>query len=85
MAGQSPKDAEASDQTRISIRLSPQARQAVEEIMQLGGFATIQDAVRRAISDELFLLKERKDKWKVLLEKDNKTVEIFCGLERISE
>jgi len=40
------------EDTRITIRLSPQARQAVEEIMKLGGFKTIQEAVRRAIGDE---------------------------------
>jgi hypothetical protein len=78
-AGPSLTDAGSapSEQTRISIRLSPQARQAVEEIMRLSNFETIQDAVRRAIGDELFLLKERKEGRKVLLQKDNQYREIY--------
>jgi hypothetical protein len=53
----------------ISIRLSPQARQAVEEIMNLAGLKTVQEAVRRAIGDELFLQQQRRVGWRVLLRK----------------
>jgi hypothetical protein len=61
---------------RISIRLSPEAKAAVEEIMKLGGFRTIQDAVRHAIADELFLQRERKNGWTVLLRRDNEYREL---------
>jgi hypothetical protein len=67
---------ESNEHIRISIRLSPQARHALEEIMMLGGLRTLQDAVRRAISDELFLQKERKNGWSVLLKKGNEFREI---------
>jgi hypothetical protein len=63
--------AENAEDTRISVRLSPAARQAVEQIQALGGFPTIQEAVRRAIGDELFLLQQTKDGWTVLLRKGN--------------
>jgi hypothetical protein len=65
-----------SEQVRISIRLSPQAKAAVERIMALGGSTTIQEAIRRAISDELFLLEQRQEGWKVVLEKDNQYREV---------
>ena len=61
---------------RISIRLSPEARRAVEEIMKLGNFHTIQEAVRRAIADELFLQRERNSGWTVLLRRDNEYREL---------
>ena len=64
------------DQVRISIRLSPEAKQALDDIVKLGNMGSLQEAVRRAIGDELFLLKERKDGWKVLLQKDNKYREV---------
>jgi hypothetical protein len=37
---------------------------------------TIQEAIRRAIGDELFLLKERADGWKVLLQRGEKYREV---------
>ena len=49
---------------RVSLRLTRQAVQAIEEIMKLGGFATKAEAVRRAIGDELFLLKEQNEGWR---------------------
>jgi Arc/MetJ-type ribon-helix-helix transcriptional regulator len=61
---------------RITIRLSPEARDAVNEIMRLGKFRTIQEAVRRAIGDELFLQQEREKGWTVLLRKDNEYREL---------
>ena len=54
---------------RLTIRLSPAAKQAVEEIQQLGGFSTPQEAIRRAIADERFLLKQQKEGAEILLRK----------------
>jgi hypothetical protein len=62
--------------SRISLRLSPEARAAVEKIMELGKIGTMQEAIRRAIGDELFLLSERKDGWVVLLKKGNRYREV---------
>ena len=56
-------------EVRISLRLSPQAKEAVDQIMEIGGYKTQQEAVRRAISDELFLQQERAKGWTVLLRK----------------
>lgn len=68
--------AESQGDTRVSVRLSPAARRAVEEIMELGGFKTIQEAVRRAIGDELFLHQQKKLGWTVLLRKGNEYKEL---------
>jgi hypothetical protein len=68
--------AESSRDARISIRLSPAARRAVEDIKDLGGFETIQEAVRRAIGDELFLQQQRKQGWTVQLRKGNEYKEL---------
>ena len=64
------------EDTRVSIRLSPSAKTAIEEIMKLGHFKTIQEAVRRAISDELFLQKEMSDGWRILLRRNNEYREV---------
>lgn len=61
--------ADDTDEVRVSIRLSPQARDAVEEIQRLGDYKSMQEAIRRAISDELFLLQQKKEGWTVLLRK----------------
>jgi Arc/MetJ-type ribon-helix-helix transcriptional regulator len=54
---------------RLTIRLSPAAQEAVEEIMRLGKFKTPQDAIRRAIADERFLQRWLSEDWEVLLRK----------------
>jgi hypothetical protein len=54
---------------RLSIRLSPAAKEAVDEIQKLGGFKTPQEAIRRAIADERFLQRAQGDGWQVLLRK----------------
>jgi Arc/MetJ-type ribon-helix-helix transcriptional regulator len=66
----------AAEDVRISVRLSPQAKEAVDQIMQLGGFKTFQEAIRRAIGDELFLLQQQKEGWKILLRKGNEYREL---------
>jgi hypothetical protein len=67
---------ETSEDKRVSIRLSPQAAEAVEEIKKLGGFNTTGEAIRRAIGDELFLLRQKSEGWTVLLRKGNDFKEI---------
>jgi Arc/MetJ-type ribon-helix-helix transcriptional regulator len=63
--------ADPKEEVRISLRLSPSTKEAIEEIMRLGEFKTIQEAVRRAIGDELFLQRQLKEGWRVLLRKSN--------------
>jgi Arc/MetJ-type ribon-helix-helix transcriptional regulator len=64
------------DAVRLTIRLSPEARAALEEVVRLGKLRNVQDAVRRAIGDELFLQQQMADDWKVVLQKDNKYREV---------
>ena len=54
---------------RLTIRLSPAAKEAVEEIQRLGGFKTPQEAIRRAIGDERFLQQKQDEGWEILLRK----------------
>ena len=55
----------------MAIRLSPAAKKAVEEIQASGGFRTMQDAIRRAIADELFLQQRQREGWTIILRKGN--------------
>ncbi len=70
------KSAGRSEAVRLTIRLSPEARDALEQIKKLGNLHNLQDAVRRAIGDELFLQEQMADGWNVLLEKDSKYREV---------
>jgi hypothetical protein len=60
------------------IRLSAEARAAVEKIMRLGNM-DMQEAIRRAIGGELFLMTERRAGWKVLLQKGHRYREVIPG------
>ena len=44
--------------------------------MELGDYKSLQEAIRRAISDELFLQQARKDGWTVLLKKGSDSREL---------
>lgn len=68
--------AEISTDTRITFRLSPEARREVEEIKAIGKFDTIQEAIGCAISDELYFIKLRKAGWTVLLSNGNEYCEV---------
>jgi hypothetical protein len=72
-----PSTGPAPTDTRISLRLSQEARTAVEKIMQLGNMDTMQEAIRRAIGEELFLMTERRAGWKVLLQKGDRYREVI--------
>jgi hypothetical protein len=61
---------------RGSVRLSPAARAVLDEIMARTGITTIQEAVRRSLGDELFLLKQRNEGWKVVLQNGERYREI---------
>jgi len=61
---------------RVTLRLTPRAVEAIDQIIELGGFKTKAEAVRRALGDELFLLKEQKEGWKVTLKKGNRYREV---------
>jgi hypothetical protein len=56
---------------RISMRVSPEVKAALERIQHLAKLNSITDVVRRSIGDELFLQEQMADDWKVLLQKDN--------------
>ena len=64
------------EETKLTIRLSPAAREAVNDIMKLGGFTTVQEAIRRSIGDELFLQRYRKEGWTILVRKGKEYKEL---------
>lgn len=65
------------DSRRFSLRLSPEAYAAVKKIQELGNMDTMQEAIRRAIGEELLLMTERRAGWKVLLQKGNRYREVI--------
>jgi len=64
------------EDTRVSVRLSPSTKAAVDDIKRLGGFNTDQEAIRRAIGDERFIQQKKRDGWTILLRKDNEYLEL---------
>jgi hypothetical protein len=73
----SPRNSEpTTEKVRKHIRFSPDAIDAVEEIKRLAKLETFHDALRRAISDELFLLQKREQKWEVILQRGDETQKI---------
>jgi Arc/MetJ-type ribon-helix-helix transcriptional regulator len=65
------------DDSTLTVQLSRKAVEAVNEIQRLGRFRTLQDAIRRAIEEELFLEKCRAEGWEVILRKDDEFREII--------
>jgi hypothetical protein len=61
----------------ITIRLSPQVKEVLEEIVKLGQLHSIQQAIARAIGDELFLMREQQNGWGVLLQRGREFREII--------
>lgn len=53
---------------RITIRLSSQARDAVDRISHLLGGVSAADAIRRSIGTELYLLEEQQRGARILIE-----------------
>ena len=62
-----PKTASTNENARFSLRLSPEARTTIEQIMDLSDATTVGEAVRRAIGTELYLLQARKAGSKILV------------------
>ena len=60
-----------SGSVRLSIRVGPEVKEAIDRIQKLGRMNSIAEALRRAIGDELFLQEQKEQGWKVLVEKDN--------------
>jgi hypothetical protein len=59
---------------RLTLRLSPEARKALEEISALRGGVSFAEVVRRALGTEQFLIKEQQEGSRILLERPDKTV-----------
>jgi monoamine oxidase len=72
MSGSSSESSSGSPgRVRLSLRVAPEVKEALDRIQELGGMNSIADAIRRAIGDELFLQEQMAERWKVLLERDN--------------
>lgn len=58
------------------IELSPDALTAAEQIRKLSGVATIEDAVRVALGDELYFRRKLYDGFRVLVSRGDDTWEV---------
>ena len=67
-----PPDRDSPD--RLSLRLSPEARQTLEQIARLRSGVSFAEVVRRALGTELFFLKAEKEGGRVLIEEADKTI-----------
>jgi metal-responsive CopG/Arc/MetJ family transcriptional regulator len=52
---------------KLTVKFSKPAEKAVDEIMRIGGFASRQEAIRRALSTELFIQRKRHEGCVVLI------------------
>lgn len=59
---------------RLTLRLSPEARQALEEISSLRGGVSFGEVVRGALGTEQFLIKEQREGSRILIERPDKTI-----------
>jgi hypothetical protein len=62
------------DSGRLSLRLSPEARQTLEDISALRGGVSYAEVVRRALGTELYLIREQREGSRILIEAPDKTV-----------
>ena len=79
MAEQPKGDMEAQsehrrEETKLTLRLSPEARSALETIARKRGGVSFAEAVRRAIGTELFLINEQDKDSRILIEDKNKNI-----------
>lgn len=58
----------------LTLRLSPEARKALEEIVSARGGVTFAEVVRRSLGTELFLIKEQQEGSRFLVEGPDKSV-----------
>lgn len=61
-------------ETKLTLRLSPEAREALETIARKRGGVSLAEAVRRAIGTELFLINEQERDSRILVEDKNKNI-----------
>lgn len=66
-----PEDQESG---RLNLRLSPEAREAIQKIAAKFGGVSAAEVVRRAIGTELFLMEEKDKGSKILIEDKNGNV-----------
>jgi Arc/MetJ-type ribon-helix-helix transcriptional regulator len=76
-----PQERYLAEPSRFTVRLSPEAKKAVDEIVDLGGFSSAQEAIRRAIADERYLQRQRSEGWTVLLKKGKEYRELVWPTE----
>jgi hypothetical protein len=60
-----------SEGTKLTLRLSPEARETIEKLSQELGGITASEVIRRALGTELFFVEEKKKGSKILLEDDS--------------
>lgn len=59
---------------QLSLTLSPEARQTLEEISRRRGGVSYAEVVRRAIGTELYLIKEQQEGSRIFIEGPDKTI-----------
>lgn len=69
-----PGDRDRENSDRLTLRLTSEARQTLQEIARLRGGVTLAEVVRRALGTELFMIKAEKEGSRILLESPDKTV-----------
>lgn len=67
-------DNSGTDGTRLSMRLSREARQTLDEIAEARGGVSYAEVIRRSIGTELFLIKANQEGARILLERPDKTI-----------
>lgn len=67
----------ADSQTTLCLELSEDAARAMSEIRRLGRLRTDGDAVAAALGSELYFQERRADGWRVFIEKDGVTKEVW--------
>ncbi|HEX5453584.1 MAG TPA: hypothetical protein VFX06_07310 [Stellaceae bacterium] len=60
--------------SRLTLRLSPEARKVLEDIAALRGGVSFAEVVRRALGTELFLIKARQEGARILIETPDHTI-----------
>jgi len=60
--------ADSDESTKLTLRLSPSARAVIEELSKKNGGITASEVIRRALSTELFIMREQEKDSKVIIE-----------------
>lgn len=70
---QNPSASELTEGARLTLRLSLEARQALDKLIELKG-GTYGDIIRRALGTELFLAEQVRAGSRILIEDRNKNM-----------